>query len=267
MFSKLKIKSNQGNMAQSFECLLCKHSFNSVSDPKLKVASFFLFALAIVFLFVFFPVSLLLFGAIWALNQNRCPRCRSKRLLATHGKESAHIQHSEPSKNKSSSEKQKMGGLTKLVIGLGVFLTVSLGFLAWLTANTSPKPESVYKTSEADLKVVIDEEKGYDMLDVQYALARLIDDKPVSQYPFYAMKDPQGGDYFAIIELPSPSGTFTGEAIFLVSEEAFNQTKISDLEGSIRYVNGLANDFADRDINQATEYSSVDVMKLINASQ
>jgi hypothetical protein len=175
--------------------------------------------------------------------------------------------NAKPNKGKYSPEKQKMGGLTKLVIGLGVFMTVSLGFVAWLAANTSPKPESIYKTSEADLKVAIDEEKGYDMLDVQYALARLIDDKPVSQYPFYAMKDPQGGGYFGIIELPSPSGTFTGEAIFLISEEAFNQTKQPDLERSIRYVNGLASDFADRNLKQAEGYSYSEVIEAIEKPQ
>ncbi|NBS71027.1 hypothetical protein EBT31_19285, partial [bacterium] len=168
---------------------------------------------------------------------------------------------------KISERKRGVGAMTIILGGTVAFVVFLMSVLFWLVASAPPKPESIYSTSEADLTVAIDEEKGYDMLDVQYALGRLIDDKPVNQYPFFAMKDPQGGGYFGIFELPSPSGTFMGEAIFLVSEEALNQTKRSDLERSIRYVNGLAVDFADKDIEQAVGYSRDDVMRMIEGSR
>lgn len=128
----------------------------------------------------------------------------------------------------------------------------------WYAASVPPKPESVYKTAEADLMVVIDEEKDYVMLDVRNALGRLMDDKAMWDYPFTAIKDPKGGGYFGIFLLPSPSGNFNGEAIFLVSEKALNQYEQEDLIQSIKYVNGLAADFANRNIKQAEGYTAAE---------
>lgn len=253
-------------MSQSFECLLCKHSFSFADSPTTKVLSFLLFVVALILLFSFWPLAIVLFIVIWSVNLPKCPRCKSKKLLRQ--EKIVKDKPREYSDNEKISERKRgVGAMTIILGGTVAFVVFLMSVLFWLVASAPPKPESIYSTSEADLTVAIDEEKGYDMLDVQYALGRLIDDKPVNQYPFFAMKDPQGGGYFGIFELPSPSGTFMGEAIFLVSEEALNQTKRSDLERSIRYVNGLAVDFADKDIEQAVGYSRDDVMRMIEGSR
>lgn len=116
-------------MAHSFECIECKHSFSLVDDSKLLLASFFLFVLGIVFLFVFFPISILLFLAIWALNQRRCPRCRSKRLVAKPQNPPEHRVNERVTGKRISGWKLFIGGL-------GLFLVSSLSLLAWLSAKS-----------------------------------------------------------------------------------------------------------------------------------
>lgn len=261
------IKSNQGNMAQSFECLLCKHSFSSVDDPKLKILSFFLFVFAIVLLFTALPLGILLFGMIWFGNLPKCPRCRSRKLLRLGKSEKTSENNKTPtSVLEKTPIRQSSGGMNTFLKWTIVFVIASLGYLGFMALSappSPPKPTSLYTTSEDALKVVIDEEKGYEMLDVYYAIGRLIE-RPLSDYPFYAFKDPQGGGYFGIFLVKSPSGNLDGEVIFLVSEKALNQTKLEDLEKSIRYVNGLASDFADRDLARATGYSTLEVLELIS---
>ncbi len=248
-------------MSQSFECLLCKHAFSLVDDPKLKVLSFFLFVVALVLLFDVWPLALILFFLIWYGNVPKCPRCKSRKLLKqekkTEGKTKELLDSPKP-----KIERAGISGMKVFLIGTIAFVALSMGYLFWYAASVPPKPESIYKTSEADLMVVIDEEKDYVMLDVRNALGRLMDDKAMWDYPFTAIKDPNGGGYFGIFLLPSPSGSFNGEAIFLVSEEALNQTSQADLQKSVRYVNGLAADFADRNLAQAVGYSPTDVMEI-----
>lgn len=259
-------KSKQSTiMSQSFECLLCKHSFSSVDDPKLKVLSFFLFVVAIILLFGAWPLSIVLFFVIWYGNVPKCPRCKSRKLLRQEKK------YEKPTEELLNSpkiqvSKKGMGCMTVFLCGSIAFVALSMGYLFWYAASVPPKPESIYKTAEADLMVVIDEEKDYVMLDVRNALQRLMDDKVLWEYPFTAIKDPNGGGYFGIFLLPSPSGTFNGEAIFLVSEEALNQTSQSDLQKSIRYVNGLASDFADQNIEQAKGYEPLAVMEQVSTT-
>ncbi|NBX52015.1 hypothetical protein EBT25_19285 [bacterium] len=216
-------------MSQSFECLLCKHSFSFADSPTTKVLSFLLFVVALILLFSFWPLAIVLFIVIWSVNLPKCPRCKSKKLLRQ--EKIVKDKPREYSDNEKISERKRgVGAMTIILGGTVAFVVFLMSVLFWLVASAPPKPESIYSTSEADLTVAIDEEKGYDMLDVQYALGRLIDDKPVNQYPFFAMKDPQGGGYFGIFELPSPSGTFMGEAIFLVSEEALSSPRILTLK-------------------------------------
>lgn len=249
-------------MSQSFECLLCKHSFSSVDDPKLKVLSFFLFVIGLVLLFTVWPLALVLFFVIWYGNVPKCPRCKSRKLLRL-GESNKNATSELLDSRKTSKKKKGVSCLAAFTGSIVLFLVVSLGFYAWLVLTSPPAPESIYKTADTDLNYIVDEENGYQAVDVRYALQRLTE-RPIWDYPFYAMKDPQGEGYFGIFLVKSPSGNLDGEVIFLVSEQALNQTEIKDLERSIRYVNGLAADFTGRQIKQATGYSYSDVMLLMD---
>lgn len=250
-------------MPQSFECLLCKHSFSFADSPTTKVLSFFLFVVALVLLFTAWPLAIVLFFLIWYGNVPKCPRCKSRKLLKqekkTEGKTKELLDSPKP-----KIERAGISGMKVFLIGTIAFVALSMGYLFWYAASVPPKPESIYKTSEADLMVVIDEEKDYVMLDVRNALGRLMDDKAMWDYPFTAIKDPNGGGYFGIFLLPSPSGNFNGEAIFLLSEKALNQTSQADLQKSIRYVNGLAADFSDKNLDWAESYSAMDVLDMLD---
>lgn len=135
-------------MAQSFECVECKHVFDKPRDPLLTLGSFILFVVAIGFLFGFFPISIGLFLLIWWMNQNKCPKCKSKRVVSTAKHESAtHAKASVvPTTPKGT---QSMSGMKKFVLGLSAFLVVSLGLLAILAANTPKPPELTQEQKDA----------------------------------------------------------------------------------------------------------------------
>lgn len=127
-------------MAQSFECVECKHVFDKPRDPLLTIGSFILFVVAIGFLFGFFPVSIGLFLLIWWMNQSHCPKCRSKRIVAI-TKAVAHIESKEPTRVRQP-HKKGWTGLQKFIVGIVVFTAASLGLLAILAAN-APKPPTI----------------------------------------------------------------------------------------------------------------------------
>jgi len=104
--------------------------------------------------------------------------------------------------------------------------------------SANPYNSTIYKTEESDLKTVIDNTGKYDveMLDIRFALQRVIN-KPIYDLPFYAMKDEKGNGYIAVII------TDSNKALFLVSPKALNQTEKSDLEKSIKAINGTAKTF------------------------
>lgn len=128
-----------------------------------------------------------------------------------------------------------------------------------VTNTQQPAKAEIYTTDEGNLmSSIIDESSGISMVDVQYALARLIDDDPrIFEYPFYAMKNQKGEGYVGIIV------TDRGEALFLVPYKALNQTKKSDLIRSIKAINGTAKSF-NYDLDFATGYDPLEVMGWIH---
>lgn len=130
------------------------------------------------------------------------------------------------------------------------------------TKNVESK-NSIYKIEENDLNIIIDtipdKEFGsmnIEILDIRYALQRLINE-PIYNYPFYAMKDPNNNGYIGIIKGK------TGEAIFLLSIKSLNDINTSDLEKSIKAINGTATTY-NRNIKLAgLPYEPYEILKLV----
>ncbi len=150
-----------------------------------------------------------------------------------------------------------------IIIAIFVFITIFSGDSTptqqTQQVNTTKKQQvvntSVYTTDLGRLEeIIIDKDRDVDMVSVQYALARLIDDDPrIFEYPFYAMKNQKGEGYIGIIV------TNVGKALFLVPYKALNQTRKSDLEQSIKAINGTAKNL-NYNLDFATGYDYLEVM-------